>query len=633
MKHRNIVRKYVESASECGIYTAIPDISDRKSWEEIPEEYKKLLVEQGERASKEPWTALLISDFREFKKNGNRVRFEDKNFPRRRKLGKLVIAECVENKGRFIDDILDGFYLILEETTWCLPPHTSYERDKEQEALPDVTRPIIDLFDAESGAFVAFTEYLLRPVFKEISPYISGYVNEKLKERIFTPYENQHFWWMGNGDEPMCNWTVWCTQNVLLCALTREKSFFSNEKRLEYVKKAATSCDLFLKDYGDDGACSEGAQYYSHAGLCLYGCLEILRGVLKSSNSADEGKTADFEEIFKEELIRNIATYISKVHACGDYYVNFADCSALAGNRTAREFLFGKLVGDEALMALSATDVIRDMDDGVAIDEEINLFYRALQAFAIRDILEFRGNVKTSEDVFFDSIGLMVSRDNTFVLAVKAGNNGDSHNHNDVGSFTLYKDGKPFIIDLGVGTYTAKTFSDRRYDIWTMQSQFHNLPTFIDMGQNASLIMQRDGAGFGAKNVNCILNKSSLSMDISGAYDDERIQSYTREVSLIKGKGVRVADEYVGGPKGFLSLMTYEKPIIVNEDNVGREIRIKVGDLGFIKAVGATKAQIQEYPIEDERLAIAWKHEVYRIVLNLEECSGEKNSRISLEIG
>lgn len=34
----------------------------------------------------------------------------------------------------------------------------------------------------------------------------------------------------------------------------------------------------------------------------------------------------------------------------------------------------------------------------------------------------------------------------------------------------------PMLIDAGVGTYTRQTFSSERYTIWTMQSNYHNLP-------------------------------------------------------------------------------------------------------------------------------------------------------------
>jgi len=44
-------------------------------------------------------------------------------------------------------------------------------------------------------------------------------------------------------------------------------------------------------------------------------------------------------------------------------------------------------------------------------------------------------------------------------VAAKGGHNAESHNHNDVGNFIVYADGYPALIDVGVETYTAKTFS------------------------------------------------------------------------------------------------------------------------------------------------------------------------------
>ena len=72
-----------------------------------------------------------------------------------------------------------------------------------------------------------------------------------------------------------------------------------------------------------------------------------------------------------------------------------------------------------------------------------------------------------------------------FICAAQAGNNGKSHNHNDVGNFLVYADGMPAIIDVGVETYTAKTFSAQRYEIWTMQSAYHNCPTIDGVMQSA----------------------------------------------------------------------------------------------------------------------------------------------------
>ena len=626
---RTIVSDHVKETSGAGIFTLYPNILNRDSWEGLPSQLKNELTEAGQEAQKTPWTQLLISDFTEFSKSGNRLIFEDKYFPRRRKLSALVMAECAENKGRFIDDILDGLYLILEETTWCLPAHNSYIRDTKQEYLPDEERPIIDLFDAETGAFVAMAEYLLRPELEKISPYICSYVDKRLNDRIFKPYFSEHFWWMGNGKEPMCNWTPWITQNVLLAALTRKEDFFTEDERRSFIEKAAVSLDFFLDEYGDDGCCNEGAQYYSHAGLCLFGALEIMR------NALDDGcgeKKNHFAAVYTEPLISNIGSYIVKMHAAGEYYINFADCSPICGRRSAREYLYGKATRDEALMSFAALDFAKASLSERLLSDEINLFYHVMQAFTCEEMLSYKGKEISPADCFFESTGLLIARDEHFVLAAKAGNNADSHNHNDVGSFTVYKDGQPLIIDLGVETYTARTFSDKRYEIWTMQSQFHNLPTFLEKNYDEKLgtdsaadlydnriIMEKDGAAFKATDVSCSLNTSTLKMDIAPAYGDDRIKSYFREISLIKGEGVMIKDSYDGELDAVLSLMTYEKPEVFKNCSLESSKAIRLGNQGILDIHGVKDIEIESIPITDPRLAIAWKHEVYRILVRIEK--------------
>src|SRR6185437_8395270 len=76
---------------------------------------------------------------------------------------------------------------------------------------------------------------------------------------------------------------------------------------------------------------------------------------------------------------------------------------------------------------------------------------------------------------------------NGLFLACHGGTNGESHNHNDVGDFIIYKGGRPVIIDVGSGTYTARTFSGHRYDLWFNTSAYHNLPTINGYQQGTGL--------------------------------------------------------------------------------------------------------------------------------------------------
>jgi hypothetical protein len=127
-----------------------------------------------------------------------------------------------------------------------------------------------------------------------------------------------------------------------------------------------------------------------------------------------------------------------------------------------------------------------------------------------------------------------------FFFAAKGGHNNESHNHNDLGTCVLYYDGKPCLIDIGREEYVAKTFSSKRYEIWTMQSQYHNLPRINGFDQ-------KEGPQFAAKNTSfqADLKKVVFSTDISAAYLSEAgIDKWVRTYQLDRGKKFIVSDVY-----------------------------------------------------------------------------------------
>jgi hypothetical protein len=535
-----------------------------------------------------------------------------------------VLAECVEDSGRFLPNIINGVVSLCEESAWQLPAHNSYVRDTPQLPMPDVTRPVLDLFACETGAQLAQIHYLLKDKLDSVSPFLDTRICKELTERILVPYLTSYFWWMGNGDEPMCNWTAWCTQNVLLTFFSMQEEEFQpflsikdtnyNTLCQQVVKQACYSLDCFLKDYGEDGCCNEGAQYYHHAGLCLFGAMKILDYVTDGA----------FSPLFQTEKIKNIALYIANMHVDDIYYINFSDCSPIAGRCGIREYLFGKATGQPALMQLAADDY-RKTDDRLNLTE-INLFYRIMAAFTDSMILSVPHDQSfEKKDLYYESVGIFLARDSHYTLAVKAGCNDDSHNHNDTGSITVYADGKPLLIDVGVETYTQKTFSPQRYEIWTMQSSYHNLPEI-------NHTMQKDGRAYAARDVKVSLNSDAptISMDIASAYPEEAaIGSYRRTVTLHKGSHIEVTDCFDIAPESVvLSFMTYEIPEILhtpqmNAGNIASQTAplatIAVGTLAKLHFLTAVSLSIEEIPITDARLMTAWKHSIYRIQIRPQE--------------
>ncbi|WP_440409224.1 heparinase II/III domain-containing protein [Neorhizobium petrolearium] len=577
--------------SLAGFCPGVP-FSDRAAWTAVPAPLRAVILQDAEETLKRPWSLILASDYREYGETGNRSRFEELYFSRRRMLNNLVLGELVEGRKRFLPAIVDGIFLIAEESGWQLPAHNSYERGGPRSALPDTARPVIDLFAAETAALLATVVALMRDELDAVSPEIAAHIEREIGVRIFEPYLVRHFWWMGRGSERMNNWTAWITQNVLLsvfCLRTEQ------QLRRKVVEKALGSLDAFLKDYAEDGACEEGVVYYRHAALCLHGAMTIL----------DAAAPGVFTSLRSEPKIRNMAEYILNMHVCGRHYFNFADSSAVVEPCSAREYLFGEAVGSEALASFAAADRVRA--ENPHLPQEWNLWYRVQELLAGPKISAKPDHVE-ARDIFYPGIELFIARDEHFALAVKGGHNGESHNHNDVGSVTLYKDGRPFLIDVGVETYTAKTFSQRRYEIWTMQSAYHNLPTFGG-------VMQSDGEGFAARDVATSFDEAEarISLDIAGAYPPEaQVRSYRRVVSLLRGRHVEISDIYEGDVPAVLSLMICFEPSVVAGV-------IEVPPFGRIELQGAGRVEVEPIEIEDERLRESWPARIYRLLIPLAE--------------
>jgi hypothetical protein len=119
------------------------------------------------------------------------------------------------------------------------------------------------------------------------------------------------------------------------------------------------------------------------------------------------------------------------------------------------------------------------------------------------------------------------------------GHNDESHNHNDIGHFTLSIDGLPVIVDAGVETYTKKTFGPQRYDIWTMQSAYPNLPTIGG-------VQQLPGSAYAARDVvyRSDDEAAELNLDIAGTYPEGVLTAWSRGICLDRDVALTLTDEF-----------------------------------------------------------------------------------------
>jgi len=226
-------------------------------------------------------------------------------------------------------------------------------------------------------------------------------------------------------------------------------------------------------------------------------------------------------------------------------------------------------------------------------------------------------------DYFFKDLQVMVARSQAgknqgLYVAAKGGHNAESHNHNDVGHYIIYQNGQPMIIDAGVGTYTAKTFSPRRYEIWTMQSAFHSLPT-IDS------VMQQNGREFAARAIRYSVSeqRAALTLDLSGAYPAAaNLQRWLRTVALERHKEVKISESYALSKPTKSITLSLLTPCRIRLEKPGKALLLSTmagketpAQLTLLFNAKAFQFKTEEMVLDDDRLKASWGDKLTRIQL------------------
>jgi len=578
-----------------------PTYEDRKFWENLPVSIRKEYISEGEKFLDYDWPAVKATDYLEIIRSGDR-RQGAYAAPRRALLA-AVMAELAEGEGRFLDQIINGVWYYSEQTWWGWSAHLPNPK-----GLPDIKNPSIDLGVGEIANILSWTWFLFKDEFDKVHPFISTRLKDEIMYKAVTPYyERNDFWWQGlDGSRDVNNWNPWTNHNMLTAILIVEDDW---EKKVAGVEKVIKSLDQFVNVYPDDGGCDEGPSYWGRAGASLYQNLDLLKRV-----------TNGRFDVFDHQLIKNMGTYIYKAYINYPYFINFADADATTGSRPQIIYSYGKDIGDPVMWKFGAFLAEKqgwgEEAPGGKVDEQI------MQLMLLDEIDNSDAENALISDFWLPDTEVAGARDQAgsvegFFFAAKGGHNAESHNHNDLGSCVMYFNGQPCLIDIGRERYTAKTFSSRRYEIWTMQSQYHNLPKINGVDQ-----MQ--GREFQAKNTDFIANarRAIFTTDISGAYKEKAaVNKWIRSYRLDRGKKFTIVDDYElakveDGPTT-VNFITYCKvsesaPGTLNLVGDGFEMVMKYNTKNVT-------AKIEFNEVTDDGLSRYWPDGVTRIVLELKD--------------
>lgn len=605
-------RKFVnEAIVKDNSWIIYPSYDNREAWEQLPKELREKNIQEGEKYIEYDWPQVTATMYLEFSRTGNRSIVDQTNNQRRRALQALTIAELFEGKGRFLDDIVNGVFLTCEQTYWGSSAHFYMYGFEGQIAnptttVPDIENPIIDLVVGDMASDLSWIYYFFHEEFDKISPIISKRLKHELQEKVLDPfYERYDYWWItGWGTGNVNNWNPWCNYNILTCILLMEDD---QEKMKNGIYKTLQSVDLFINSYPSDGGCDEGPSYWGVAAGKLFDYLDLLK-------TSTNGKI----DIFNDELIKDMGRYIYRVYISkGVYYVNFADAPLRISHEPSRIYRYGRAIKDRDLQGFGAFLMKKSNIGNSGITGRIREVMETL--FNSNDWESVQPKEPLISDFYFPNLEIAIGREKDgtadgFYFAAKGGNNGEQHNHNDVGSFVLFYNGDPVLIDAGVGTYTAKTFSNQRYEIWTMQSTYHNVPLINN-------IPQSPGGRYKASNslYESTDSKVNFTTDITLAYPEEaKVQKWIRSYTLDRENGFFIKDDFLltenlGGTE--LHFLTPLDCIITKPGTI--ELKGNKNDMKISYIPSEYDAEIRHIPMDDPNLKKVHGDELSMIVLKI----------------
>jgi len=590
-----------KSLAQTASWVPFPAYSDRSAWSKLFTPIRETVMEEGNQFLDYQWQVVKATDYLAYERNGSRTIMEKPMNENATALSRLFFAELAEGKGRYLDQIINGVWYFTEMSTWSLSAHVPAFQSSKR-TLPQEGTQVVDLMAGDMGSMLSWVYYFLKPEMDEVNPEISRRLKTHIQQRIISPYLNRNdMWWLGFQPKDVRlvnNWNPWCNFNVLTCLLLVEDR---PERQLAGIYKTMRSVDKFINYVKADGACEEGPSYWGHAAGKLCDYLQLLSTA-----------THHQIDIFDQVLIRDMGEYIAQSYIGGDnWVVNFADASAMGGGNPYLIYRYGEAVGSNEMKQFAKYLLAKNKEPFKA-SRDVFRDLEGLQVMA--EIDHSSASLPNNPYQWYPETEVLFLKQDGDFFAAKGGHNNESHNHNDIGSFIFYREKQPVFIDAGVGTYNKKTFSSERYDIWTMQSAYHNLPQING-------IDQQFGATYRSRNISFASKSKRFELDIAGAYPTSAgVKNWQRSYQL-KGKELLIKDSFeIEKPTkaNIIHFLLAKKPQIERGS-----IRLNDGLCTLTYDATQFDATVETITQDDPRLSNVWGNTIYRLSLTAKKITSK----------
>ena len=541
-----VIKNNKELLASSGKWFPYPEYSDRNAWKALSKDFRSRLVANGEKALAHTWTSLTTEDYILYSQTGRRAIFNPEE-ANREALKNLALAELVEGEGRFLEQIAAGLDCFCNKITWSHPQHIKAQRSGSP--IPTAEDRPITYHSAYNASTIALVWYFLHTEFEKTHPGLSNRVKEAIYLNILKPYldpDQAGQTWMGLNEASsyLNNHTTNENMHCTLCFLLMEDN---PDTLLAAISKSLEIMDKYLSCIKHDGACEEGSSYWKGSFGKLYQYCRMMYDF-----------TGGKMNLLNWPLLRKMGEYKACAYMGDGYHMNYGDGAVRDYVSPGFLFRFGYDTGSDMLKDFALYMMLEDKDKFInksLVNKNVDLYMsletmryekklvRAQKTALERcsgDVEVLKGSLFAPKSIWYPETQYAILRNGRgWTLAAKGATNGESHNHNDVGSCMLYIDNVPILVDPGVGTYTAETFGgpEKRYSIWTMRSDWHNIPVI-----NACL--QLPGNEYASSGNVCDTGKNTFTTHIQGAYDSAAAcKNWERSYSLKSGSLV-ITDKF-----------------------------------------------------------------------------------------
>lgn len=589
-----------EALSRARDRAPVPAIDARDAWSSVDRSTARAILAEAAGDRRAPWPHAPLSDYARYWRDGVRTAYEGTAGQLRRRASAAVFAAALTGRTEDLDEAADGLWFLCEQSSWCWAAHERFATER-QELVPDPDHPFLDLGAAETVAILAWADLVLAPALDERVPGLRSRLRREAELRVLQPFQQDRTWhWLGL-DGALHNWNPWIHGHVLTAAL-----FLVDEPRSQeaIVGLVLQGLDRYLAAQPADGGCDEGFAYWWNGPARLAEALHLL-------DAATNGAFAPWAC----EPLPELARYPQRTALGAGWFVNVGDGPARPPADQPWHVLhrWGRLAADPQVSEFAASHRV----PGTASVTTAAGLGRALLGSHDPHWTSARAErVPLPPTSWLPDVQLLVSKIdgnsvNGLALSAKGGHNGENHNHNDVGSYIVAVDGIPVIVDLGQPTYTAVSFSERRYEQWVTRSEWHNVPVVNGTGQQA-------GDSFRAREVtfDTRADGDTLRLQLAGAYPGG-CRSWQRALRLDRAApAVTIADHWVVEEPGEVRLhhvlagepLRHDDGVLLIRSLGGRVLR-----LAWDPRSG--RGGLAARTVDDPLLRDVWGQVVHRLVI------------------